>query len=80
MNTFNVHHNGALVGVCRRRDPVDPAQTAAARRVLQRRYDALGPMTFQERAVVTLLCVLVALWFFREPEFMPGWNELFTET
>ncbi|XP_043228629.1 solute carrier family 13 member 2-like [Amphibalanus amphitrite] len=62
------------------KDPTDPARIAAVRRSLQDRYDALGPIKFHESAVFTLLCLLVALWFFREPQFMPGWNVLFTET
>ena len=61
-------------------DKTHPARLAAVRRGLERRYRALGPMLFHEWAVLVLLCVLVLLWFFRDPGFMSGWSELFTQT
>ena len=57
----------------------DPARIEAVKRSLQRRYNALGPMPFQEWAVFLLLILLALLFFFREPGFMPGWGALFGE-
>ena len=37
-------------------------------------------MTFQQMAVLAHFTILVALWFFREPRFMPGWGDYFVET
>ncbi|XP_037090968.1 solute carrier family 13 member 2-like [Pollicipes pollicipes] len=58
-------------------EPTDPGRISAVRRSLERRYRALGPMQFHESAVLALLVLLVLLWFFRDPQFMPGWNGLF---
>lgn len=35
-------------------------------------------MSFHEGAVLSLFTILVALWFFREPRFMPGWSDFLT--
>jgi len=51
----------------------------AIRGVLQKKKEELGPVTFHQMAVLTLFIILVFLWFFREPRFMPGWGELFVE-
>ena len=47
------------------------------RELLRSQYNDLGFMTFHEIAVLMLFIFLVLLWFFREPEFMPGWGEFF---
>lgn len=43
--------------------------------VIKERYDSLGPASFHELSVLFLFCVLVLLWFFRKPGFLPGWAE-----
>ncbi|XP_022664277.1 solute carrier family 13 member 5-like isoform X4 [Varroa destructor] len=44
--------------------------------MIRRRYRDLGPMSFREYAVVVLFGLLVLIWFFRNPRFMPGWSQL----
>ena len=52
------------------------------KRILQTKYQELGPLNFHQLAVLANFVLLVLLWFFREPRFMPGWGDLFifTET
>ncbi|XP_066927494.1 Na(+)/citrate cotransporter-like isoform X2 [Clytia hemisphaerica] len=45
--------------------------------VMKKQYDDLGPVTYAEITVLINFLMLVLLWFFREPKFMPGWGELF---
>ena len=40
------------------------------KRLLDKKYSELGPITFQQISVVTFFSILVALWFFREPRLM----------
>ena len=42
-------------------------------------YDQLGSIRFNEMAVVVLFAIMLSLWFFRNPDFMPGWTKLFTK-
>ena len=41
--------------------------------VMRGEYRKLGPMAFAEAAVLAVFCLLVVLWFTREPGFMDGW-------
>lgn len=45
--------------------------------VLKVKKEMLGTMSFHEKAVLFLFSMVVALWFFRDPKFMPGWAQLF---
>lgn len=47
------------------------------RRVLRDKYRELGPMNFHQTVVLVNFGVLILLWFFREPQFMPGWGDFF---
>ena len=38
--------------------------------LLVKKYAELGPITFQQVAVLVHFSILVALWFFREPRFI----------
>lgn len=51
-------------------------QTKIVREVISVKYKELGPMTFHEGSVLMLFIILVLLWFFRKPEFIPGWAEV----
>lgn len=44
---------------------------------LRQQYDRLGPIRFNEMAVLALFGLLFSLWFFRAPDFMYGWTTLF---
>ena len=53
------------------------ADKNSIKNVLQQKYRDLGPLNFHQVAVLVNFIILVFLWFFREPRFMPGWGELF---
>ncbi|XP_067120709.1 Na(+)/citrate cotransporter-like [Centruroides vittatus] len=44
---------------------------------IRKKYLELGRITFHECAVLILFIILVILWLFRDPKFIPGWVELF---
>lgn len=50
-------------------------QAKIVREVISVKYKELGPMTFHEGSVLILFIIVVFLWFFRKPEFIPGWAE-----
>ncbi len=51
---------------------MDMAEGDTVRRMLEARYGELGPITFHQAAVLFNFTVLVMLWFFRKPQFIPG--------
>lgn len=44
---------------------------------IRNQYKELGPITFYEVAVMFLFSLLILLWFFKDPKFMPGWKDAF---
>ena len=48
----------------------------AVRELISRRYTELGPLNWHQGSVLSLFVTVVILWFFRQPEFIPGWASL----
>ncbi|XP_077984621.1 solute carrier family 13 member 4-like [Glandiceps talaboti] len=46
---------------------------------IQKEYDALGPIKWAEVVVLVMFAILILVWFFEEPRFIPGWKPLFKE-
>ena len=44
-----------------------------AKKLIEDEYQKLGPMRYAEYMVAIMFILLVALWFFRNPDFMSGW-------
>ncbi len=49
-------------------------------KLLRRKLDELGPMTFHEKTVIVLITTAVILWLFRDPRVIPGWISIFPDT
>ncbi|CAL1267646.1 unnamed protein product [Larinioides sclopetarius] len=49
------------------------------KQIIDKKYEELGPMTFQEKGVAVLFFLLVMLWIFRDPHFIAGWGSYFPE-
>ncbi len=70
----------------RKKDTAAAKELQAQRRnetvgkVINEKYSELGSVTFHEGSVLALFVVLLSLWFFREPGFMPGWGQFFDAT
>ena len=47
--------------------------------MIERTWKELGRISQEEILVLISFIVLVLLWFFRKPGFIPGWTELFPE-
>ncbi|KAF6038112.1 Indy-2 [Bugula neritina] len=45
--------------------------------VLKREYQKLGKTSCPEIILITFFVILVLLWLFRDPKFMPGWSSAF---
>lgn len=46
-------------------------------RILRRKLNELGNITFHECVVIVLITIAVVLWLFRDPQVFPGWFSLF---
>ncbi|XP_064082337.1 solute carrier family 13 member 2-like [Macrobrachium nipponense] len=72
-----------FVGLCRKErqssQELSPAKGAAQRKIMSDEYAKMGPMTHHEITVFSLFIVMVLVWFFRSPEFIPGWSYLFKD-
>ncbi|CAH2016318.1 unnamed protein product [Acanthoscelides obtectus] len=53
---------------------------AIARKMINQQIEEMGPMSFHEICVAILFVIAIGLWFFRSPQFMPGWAEFITKT
>lgn len=49
-------------------------------RVLRRKLDELGKISFHEWTIIVLITIAVLLWLFRDPQVFPGWFSLFSDT
>ena len=52
-------------------------QEDRAMRVIKESYNKLGSMSMHEIQVFVLFLILILLWFFKTPLFMPGWGDIF---
>ncbi|XP_021950123.2 solute carrier family 13 member 2 [Folsomia candida] len=43
---------------------------------MKRQYQELGPIRFNELGVLVLFSIMVVLWVFKDPQFIPGWDAL----
>ena len=53
-------------------------QQDRAMRVIKEKYAALGSISLHELQVFVLFIILILLWFFQSPKFIPGWADFFT--
>ncbi|KAK2174478.1 hypothetical protein NP493_799g04008 [Ridgeia piscesae] len=57
----------------------NPEASAAVSQLFQEEYEALGPLRFAEGSNLVAFLILVMLWLFRDPKFMPGWGDAFRD-
>ena len=62
---FSLH-----TGLPWKRSSVNVGSKKAIQKLLNTKYAELGPMSFQQVAVLVHFSILVALWFFREPRYV----------
>jgi len=55
-------------------------QDAKIKKVILQKKEALGKMSMHEWQVLILFIILVILWFFKTPVFIPGWGDLFKKS
>ena len=44
---------------------------------IRKQYEELGPISYYEKSIICLFSLLILLWFFKDPQFMPGWEAAF---
>ena len=59
-----------FIGVPWSKSMVNVGSQETIKTLLVKKYAELGPITFQQVAVLVHFSILVALWFFREPRFI----------
>nr|XP_022906389.1 protein I'm not dead yet [Onthophagus taurus] len=50
-----------------------------AQKVIRQKLEEMGPISFHEAMVGLMFVLAVFLWFFRKPQFIPGWTEFITD-
>ena len=55
-------------------------QQDRAMKVIKEKYATLGNISLHELQVFVLFIILILLWFFQSPKFMPGWADFFNVT
>merc|ERR1719187_1167235 len=59
--------------------PRSAEKVKQATAIIRKKYADLGRMTMHEAQVLILFILLVMLWFFKTPLFMPGWGDYFQQ-
>lgn len=57
----------------------NPEASAAISNLFKTEYEELGPLRFAEGSNLVAFLILVMLWLFRDPKFMPGWGDAFRD-
>jgi len=56
-------------------EKVEREQNERIAKMIRRKLDELGQITYRELCVICIFFILVFLWFFRSPGFMSGWGD-----
>ncbi|OXA56239.1 hypothetical protein Fcan01_09879 [Folsomia candida] len=70
-----------LISLCSKKrtlnseEQIERVREEKVAKLLMSEYRKLGPMTFHEMGVGFVFFTTVMLWLFRDPRFMPGWDE-----
>ena len=59
--------------------PVSIEENNKVKQIISMKKQSLGKMTMHEKLVLLLFIILVCLWFFQKPIFIPGWSDVFTK-
>lgn len=57
----------------------DRSHEGLVKRMLHKKHDALGPITYEEKSILACFAFLILLWFTRQPEVVPGWGDFFPQ-
>ena len=59
--------------------PVSIEENNKVKQIISMKKQSLGKMTMHEKLVLLLFIILIGLWFFQKPIFIPGWSDVFTK-
>ena len=59
--------------------PVSIEENNKVKQIISMKKQSLGNMTMHEKLVLLLFIILICLWFFQKPIFIPGWSDVFTK-
>ena len=57
-------------------DAANDGKGRGIRKIIRKKRQELGPMSYHEASVLFFFCILLCLWLFRSPGFMTGWADL----
>ncbi|XP_070553492.1 Na(+)/citrate cotransporter-like [Ptychodera flava] len=75
LSLFYLDLKTSLVRCCRRK--AKATKKTGIVRILRREYEKLGPIKWAEKMIIVVFLVLIVIWFFEDPNFMPGWSSWF---
>ncbi len=53
----------------------DKQRRAAVKNLIKEKYIELGPLSYAEKNIIVCFVLLIGMWLFRSPGFMPGWGD-----
>jgi len=68
-----------LIGIRSNKNSIHLKDPIEVRNTLGKQYKELGPVTFHQAGITLIFLLLICMWFFKDPQFIPGWISFFPD-